>query len=315
MKCNNKEKLWVEKYRPTRLEDCILKDQNRREFEAIVKNKHIPNMLFYGTAGTGKTTVAKALCQELGMDWTVINASNERGLDVIRDKIMSFASTTSLTGSGKCFILDEADHLLPNTQAALRNASEELSKGCSFIMTANYPNKIIEPLHSRFPGISFNADPKELEIMQAKFFSRVCKILENEGVEYEERVLISVIQKYFPDNRRILNRLQQYANGSGKIDTGILMSIEELSIDALVDAIKGKKFKEIRQWAADNASNDTSMLYEQIYKTLVPLLEKPSIPDAIVVLSEGQKYDSVVPSKELHLTSVCVELMMNLEFK
>lgn len=309
------EKLWVERYRPSRIEECILKEKTKKEFKEILSSGNIPNMLLSGPPGSGKTTTAKALCKELDMDWMIINASNERGLDVIREKIMSFASTVSLGGHGKCFILDEADHLMPATQAALRNASEELSRNCSFIMTANYPNRIIDALHSRFVGIDFGADKKELERMQAEFYMRVVDILDQEGVEYDDAVLVQVVQKYFPDNRKILNKLQQYARGGNIIDTGILMTMEEVSIDKLVEAIRNKKFKQITQWAANNADNDTSVLYEKLYKELKNFVEPSSIPDAIMILEEGQRWDSTVPSKELHLAAVAVELMSSLEVK
>lgn len=312
---NETESLWVEKYRPTRIEECILRKQTKKEFTQIVEGGHIPNLLLYGPPGTGKTTAAKAMCKELDLDWMIINASNERGLDVIREKIMSFASTVSLGGNGKCFILDEADHLMPATQAALRNASEELAKNCSFIMTANYPNKIIDALHSRFVGIDFGADKKELENMQAEFFFRVTEILDNEQVTYDESVLVQVVQKYFPDNRKILNKLQQYARGGNSIDTGILMSMEEVSIEGLVKSISQKKFKDIKQWAADNSDNDTSVMYEKIYRELKNFVEPSSIPDAIMILEDHQRWDSTVPSKELHLVSCAVELMTQLSFK
>lgn len=309
---DKQQSLWVEKYRPKKIADCILKTSTRTEFEAILKDGKIPNMLLFGSAGTGKTTAARALCNELGVDYMIVNASNERGLDVIREKINSFASTVSFSDNGKCFILDEADYLLPATQAALRNASEEFSRSCSFIMTANYPNRIIEPLHSRFVGVNFNADPKELEQMQANFFVRITQILDNEGVEYDELALITVIQKYFPDNRRILNVLQQYGR-HGRIDEGILMGLDEVKIDSLVNAIRNRKFKDIAQWAAQNKDNDTSALYEQIYLALRSFVSKESIPDAILILNDYQRYDSVVASKELHLTAMCTELMTTVE--
>jgi DNA polymerase III delta prime subunit len=210
--------------------------------------------------------------------------------------------------------MDEGDHLLPATQAALRSATEEFSQYCSFIITANYPNRIIEPLHSRFVGVDFNADKKELEQMQAKFYMRCVQILKNEGIEFEDAPLISVIQKLFPDNRRILNTLQQYGR-SGKIDVGILMSLEQVSIESLVDAIKSKKFKAITQFAVDNSSNDTSVVYEKLYKIMVGQLTPACIPDVISILEQYQRYDSVVPSKELHLAALGVELMMTGEFK
>jgi DNA polymerase III delta prime subunit len=314
MKYNAAETLWVEKYRPQTISECILKSSTATEFNSILKEGKIPNLLLYGPPGTGKTTTAKALCNELDLDYVVVNASIERGLDVIRDNITSFATTASLSGNGKCFILDEADHLLPATQAALRNASEQFSKNCSFIMTANYPNRIIPALHSRFVGIDFGADKKEMEMMQAKFFMRVLDILANEEVEYEEVALIAVIQKYFPDNRKILGILQQYGR-HGKIDAGVLMNLEEVSIDKLMQSIKTKKFKQIVQWAEDNKDNDTSSMYENIYKNLKEWVEPASIPDAILILHDYQKSDAIVPSKELHLAAMCTELMTSVEFR
>lgn len=315
MEFNAREPLWVERYRPSKIEDCILKTEAKRVMSSIVEDGHVPNMLFYGPPGTGKTTVAKALCQELGLDWTVVNASNERGLDMIREKIYGFASTVSLGGEGKCFILDEADYLTPNAQSALRAASEELSDNCSFIMTANYPNRIIEALHSRFTGMDFSASKQEADRMQAEFFFRLTEILANESVEYDERVLAEVVSKFFPDNRKILNKLQHYAKGGQTIDEGILMQIEEVNLDALINAIKDKKFNLVKQWAADNKDNDTSILYEGLYHRVKELIVPDDIPDAIMILEEAQRYDAVVPSKELHLASTAVELMMGVDFK
>jgi DNA polymerase III delta prime subunit len=310
-----REPLWVERYRPTKIEDCILKTDAQRVLSSIVEDGHVPNMLFYGPPGTGKTTAAKALCQELGLDWTVVNASNERGLDMIREKIYGFASTVSLGGNGKCFILDEADYLTPNAQSALRAASEELSSNCSFVMTANYPNRIIEALHSRFTGMDFSASKQDSERMQAEFFFRLTEILFNESVEYDERVLAEVVSKFFPDNRKILNKLQHYAKGGNVVDEGILMEIEEVNLDSLIAAIKDKKFNQVKQWAADNKDNDTSILYEGLYQRMRDIVVPDSIPDAIMILEEAQRYDAIVPSKELHLASTAVELMMGVDFK
>lgn len=313
---NPNETLWVEKFRPTCVNDCILQERLKKEANSIVASGEIPNMLFYGTAGTGKTTLARAICEEIGVDWIIINASNERGLDVIREKISTFASTASLTSNkGKCVILDEGDRLLPATQDAFKAEIETFSSTCSFIMTANHPNRLIDPLRSRLVGIDFSVNKSESERMMAEFYGRLCDILDYEGVKYDDAVLIQVIQRFFPDNRRILGELQLYSRGAGEINEGILMQIEEASIDTLIQSITSRKFKGMAQWAADNANNDTTDLYVKIYKELKNFVKSDSIPDAICIINDYQRYDSVVPSKELHLSAMATELAMNLEFK
>lgn len=310
-----KNELWVEKYRPDCIADCILSTDVEEQFKGILKTGIVTPMLMYGSPGTGKTTSAIAICKELGLDWTIVNASNERGMDVIRDKIMSFASTVSLTGNGKCFILDEGDHLLPATQAALRGVTEELSGNCSFIITANYPNRMIDAIHSRFNGVNFNLSPRDAEVMQAKTFMRVIDILTKEGVEFDESVVVSVVKNFFPDIRKILNRLQQYAMKRSCIDEGILTILDNMSVDVFVDIVKNRKFKDLTQWAVDNSLDDTSMLYENIYKAIRSELKNDSIPDVILVLEDYQRSDAMVPSKELHLTAMGTELMATAVFK
>jgi len=310
------QKLFVEKYRPNKVADCILQERTKKEVLNIVKDGHIPNLLFYGPAGCGKTTLARALCRETGVDWILINASNERGLDTIREKVATFASTASLDGNtSKCVILDEADRLTPVAMDALKAEIERYSKSCSFIMTANHPNRLIEPLRSRLVGIDFQPKKDEFEVMQAEFFMRACQILDNEGITYDEMVLIQVIQRFFPDNRRVLGELQQYARGSKDINEGILMQIEGASTSAMIKAVVDKKFKDVVQWAADNANNDTTTLYEEVYKQLKEFVVPTSIADAIMILEDYQRYDSIVPSKELHLSAMATELMTTLEFK
>lgn len=312
--CRESEKLWVEKYRPSTISECILPATLAKQFNEIVVEGYIPNMLFFGGAGVGKTTVARALCEMMGVDYIVINASDERGLDVLRNKVTDFASTVSFSDKGKCIILDEADHLLPNTQAAFRNALEALSANCSFIFTANYPNRIIPALHSRLASVEFKPiDDAENEKLQAKFFVRLCEILTHEKIVYDETVLYHVVLKFFPDNRKILTEIQQYSK-SGVVDEGILTAIQEIKIDELIDNIKNRKFKYIRQWAADNAGNDLSSLYEKLYHALTSVIKPESLGDAILILEQYQRHDSIVPSRELHAAAMCVELMMTVEF-
>jgi len=314
MLCKEKEKAWVEKYRPLTIEDCILPAHMKKIFLEIIKDGYIPNMLFHGSQGTGKTTVARALCEELGVDYIIINASDERGLDMLRTKVTDFASTVSLSGNGKCIILDESDHLLPATQAAFRNSLEALSANCSFIWTANYPSRIIPALHSRLANVDFKINEDELEQLQAQFFMRVCDILNNEHITYDETVLYHVIVRFFPDNRKIIQELQQYSK-SGVIDEGILMAIKEIQLQDLIVSIKNRKFKEIRQWAADNSGNDLSSMYEKLYNELVPYITPDTIGFAIRVLDDYQRWDATVPSKELHVAALCVDLMLGVEFK
>lgn len=313
---NEKEHIWVEKYRPRTIEECILQQRTKDEVSAIVKDSKIPNLLFYGPPGCGKTTLAKAMCYESNVDWIMINGSNERGIDAVRDKIISFASTASLSGNDhKVVIVDEADRLTVLAQDSLKAEQERFSKTCSFIFTANHPNRLIEALHSRLVAVDFSPKPVEVERMQAEMFIRICEILENESVTYNESVLIEVIQRFFPDNRRIIGELQQYARASKDINEGMLMHIAGSDTSTLIKAIVAKKFKDIVQWAADNANNDTSMIYEEIYKELKAFVQPSSIPDAIMVLEEYQRHDSIVPSKELHLAAMATELMTSIEFK
>ena len=313
---NEKEHLWVERYRPTKIEDCILQERTKQEVKAIVVDKTIPNLLFYGPPGCGKTTLAKAMCSEAKVDWMMINGSNERGIDVVRDKIVSFASTASLSGlDHKVVIVDEGDRFSILAQDSLKSEIERFSKSCSFIFTANHPNRIIEALQSRLIGVNFEPKEQEIERMQAEMFVRICQILDKESVKYNEVVLIEVIQRFFPDNRRILGELQQYSRSSKDINEGILLHLEGANTEALIKAISEKKFKQITQWCANNATKDTSLLYEEIYLNLKSFVNPDSIPDAIMILEEYQRFDATVPSKELHLAAMSTELMTSLTFK
>ncbi len=247
MLTNPNEMVWCERYRPLKIDDVILPESIKKQFRDIVQSGHIGNLLLSGKHGTGKTTVAKAMCRELGVDYEVINASDKRGLEVIRDDIKAFASRASLTGKGKCVILDEADYLVNTTQAALRNAMEGYSKSCSFILTCNYPNKIMPALHSRCHHIKFEIDSKERNKLMKEMLERTQRILESEGIEYDYKSVAYLINHHFPDNRKILNQLDAYAK-SGKVDEGILNELGSVSIREVVKFMKDKDFKKIRQW-------------------------------------------------------------------
>lgn len=308
------EHVWTEKYRPTVIEDCILPPHIKKQFAAIVESGKIPNMVLSGGPGTGKTTAARAMCQELGVDWIIINCSEETGIDTLRTTIKDFASTVSFSDNGKCIILDEFDYASHNLQAGLRNALEAFSKTCSFIMTCNYPNKIMGAIFSRSPHISFKFSKEEIPQLQAQLFKRVKAILENEQVPHDARSVISLVTKFFPDNRRILNELQQYSK-TGAIDEGILMQLEETNLENLIKFIKAKNFKEIRQWCAQNSGNDLSTVYGNIYKVLKEECVPDSIPEAIMILNDYQRFDSTVPDKELHLAAMAVQLMIQVNWK
>lgn len=314
MRCNINEPLWVEKYRPQTIADCILPKNLRKQFDDIVKGGRIPNLLLCGTAGTGKTTVAKALCNELEVDWIIINASEDNGIDLIRNKIKDFASTVSFSDAGKCVILDEADALTPAAQSALRGGLESYSQTCSFIFTCNYPSRIIDPLHSRTVRVDYDIPKAEQPGIQAQFFQRVCAILANENIKFDQMAVATLIQKFFPDNRRILGQLQQYARG-GEIDAGILNDLQEVSIDSLIKSMKAKKFGEVRQWCAENANNDLAVMYTKLYKSLKDNVEPASIPEAILILEDSQRYHTIVPDLELHVAAMCVSLMSSVTFK
>jgi len=310
-----KEHLWVEKYRPTQLQDIILSSQLKKDFNLILKQKELQNMLFTGTAGTGKTTVAKALCKSLNLDYIIINGSEESGIDTLRNKIKQFASSVSLEGGYKVVILDEADYLNPqSTQPALRGFIEEFSANCRFILTCNFKNRIIEPLHSRCSVVEFAIPKGQKQAMAAKTMERLGFILTNEGISYEEPVLAELIMKYFPDIRRTINELQRYGV-SGQIDSGILVSVNDISVNSLMNHLKLKDFRKMRQWVADNIDIEPTAMFRKIYDNATEYVNPQSIPQLILILADYQYKDSFVADHELNMVACLTEIMAGVEFK
>ncbi len=309
--------LWVEKYRPEKVDDCILPDESKAMFKGFLEQGEIPNLLLSGPAGIGKTTIAKALCRELGADFYVINGSDEgRFLDTVRNKAKTFASTVSLTSgsSHKIIIVDEADNTTPDVQLLLRASIEEFQKNCRFIFTCNYKNKIIEPLHSRCSVVDFHIKGKEKAQLASAFLKRINSILEQEGIEFELKVVAEVIQKHFPDFRRTLNELQRYAS-RGKIDTGILAQVADVKISDLIGYLKGREFTNMKKWVSSNIDNEPQVIMRKIYDNLYTYLVPKSIPEAVLVIGEYQYKATFVMDQEINLVAFLTELMMRCEFK
>jgi len=308
--------LWVEKYRPQTVEDCILPSETHDTFVLMVERGEPQNLLLSGGPGCGKTSVAKALCNDLGCDTMTINCSEDGNIDTLRTKIRSFASTVSLTdGVKKVVILDEFDYSnAQSTQPALRGFMEEFSDNCRFILTCNFKNRVIEPLHSRCTCIDFRIPNKAKPALASRFLSRVKEILEAEGVEYDEKVVAQLIMKFFPDFRRTLNELQRYAAG-GKIDVGMLQTIGDVHIKTLVKSMKAKDFGAVRKWVVENLDNDQTRVYRAIYDGLYDTVEGGSIPQAILVLADYQYKAAFAADAEINLTACLVQLMMEVQFK
>lgn len=304
--------LWVETHRPQTIADCILPERLKKPFQEYVNQNNIPNLLLAGGPGVGKTTVAKAMCKEVGCDYMVINGSDENGVDVIRFKIKNYASSMSLAGGRKVVIIDEADYLTPNAQAILRNAIEEFSVNCSFIFTCNYKTKIIEPLHSRCAVIDFSLKNGEKAVMAKDFFKRIQGILQSENVDFDKVVVSEVVKKHFPDFRRVINELQRYAQ-FGKIDTGILSQIANVSISEIVKHMREKDFGSIRKWVA-MGEYDANTVFRQIYDALYDIMKPQSIPQAVLILADYQYKQAFVVDSEINLVACLVELMGNCEF-
>jgi replication factor C small subunit len=305
--------LWVEKYRPLTVDDCILSDEMKDTFKNFIKNKEIPNLMLTGSAGIGKTTIAKAICSEIGADYVMINASDERGIDTIRNKVKQFASTVSLTNQTKVIILDESDSMTPEAQRAIRGVFEEFYKNCRFILTCNFKNKLIEPIHSRCSVIDFTISKKNKPILAMKLLERVEYILSMENVEYSKDVVIQLIMKYFPDFRRLLNELQRYSV-SGSIGSGILATTN-LNVTELVGFLSGKEFTNVRKWVVDNLDNESDAVYRSIYDSLYDSLEPASIPEAVVIIADYQYKSAFVSDIEINLLAALTEIMLRCSFK
>jgi DNA polymerase III delta prime subunit len=308
------ESLWVEKFRPKTIADCILPEEYKKTFQSYVDRKEIPHLILCGSAGVGKTTVAKALCDEVGCDFLMINGSDESGIDTFRMKIKNYASSMSLMGGKKVIIIDEADYLNPNsTQPAMRAAMEEFAHNCTFIMTCNYKNRIIEPLHSRCAVIEFKIRNEDKPKMASMFMKRAANILKEEKVPFEPAVLAEVVKKHFPDFRRVLNELQRYS-ASGKIDTGILANVADVSLAELVKALKEQNFSGMRKWVADNGNDDPVRLYRKIYDSLYDIMDKSTIPNAVLILARYQYQAAFCADQELNLTACLTEIMVECKF-
>jgi DNA polymerase III delta prime subunit len=311
------EFLFCEKYRPQVIDDCILPDDTKKTFKEFVAKGEIPNLLLAGPPGIGKTTIAKALCNELGADYYVINGSDEgRFLDTVRNQAKNFASTVSLTGSSKhkVIIIDEADNTGNDVQLLLRANIEAFYSNCRFIFTCNYKNKIIEPLHSRCAVIDFTIKGKQRVQLAGSFFQRLQQILDSEKIEYDEKVVAELVSKHFPDFRRVLNEIQRYSTG-GKIDAGILASFSDVSVNELIKHLKEKNFTEVRKWVVSNLDNDSTIVLRRVYDSCYDCLTPQSIPAAVLVIAKYQYQCAFVADQEINLLAALTEIMVECEFK
>lgn len=305
--------LWVEKYRPKTVQQCVLPSQLITQFQQMVDSGELQNMLFTGTAGLGKTTVARALCKELDLDYILINGSEEGNIDTLRTKIKQFASTVSLQGGYKVVILDEADYLNPqSTQPALRGFIEEFANNCRFILTCNFKNRIIEPLHSRCAVYEFNTSKKDMVDLCGNFHKRLCTILDSEKIEYNQKVLADLIMKFAPDWRRVLNECQRYST-SGQIDSGVMVSLSDNSYDELFTSLKQKDFKKMRQWVVNNIDTDASSIFRGIYDRMSDKVQSQSIPQLVLILADYQYKNAFVADHELNVVACMTEVMANVE--
>ena len=312
-----KKFLWVEQYRPAIVEDCILPKNIKDIFHGFVNQGELPNLLLAGSAGIGKTTVAKALCEEIGASYIVVNGSDEgRFLDTVRNRVRQFATTVSLTAGAphKVVIIDEADNTTQDVQLSLRTAVEEFHSNCRFIFTCNFPNKIIEPLHSRCTVVDFKISTEQATQLQGEFFTRLKSILTHECVEYEDKVLAKLVKRYYPDWRRLINECQRYA-ATGSISSAILADVADINLDGLLSSLKNKEFMVVRKWVVDNINNEPSIIMRKIYDACYQQLKGPSIPEAVLIIAKYLRDVEHVPDQEINLLACLTEIMMSCEFK
>ncbi len=308
--------LWVEKYRPTKISDCVLPSDLYEPFSDFVDQGKLPNLILAGGPGTGKTTAAKALCEETQTDYLMVNGSDEgRSIDTVRTTLNQFCSSVSMTGNRKAIIMDEADYMNPDSvQPALRGFIEKFGNNVSFLFTANYPNRIIDPIHSRCAVFDFVIPKNEIKKIAEKYLELCGDILSKENVEYENKVLAELIMKHFPDFRRVLNELQRYST-SGRIDTGILTSLEEVNVGELVTSLRGKKFSDMRKWANSNIDTDTAKIFRKLYDSLSGYLKPQSVPQAVLIIADYQYKSAFVADQEINLVACLTEIMVECEFK
>jgi DNA polymerase III delta prime subunit len=308
--------LWVEKYRPTKISDCVLPSDLYEPFSDFVDQGKLPNLILAGGPGTGKTTAAKALCEETQTDYLMVNGSDEgRSIDTVRTTLNQFCSSVSMTGNRKAIIMDEADYMNPDSvQPALRGFIEKFGNNVSFLFTANYPNRIIDPIHSRCAVFDFVIPKNEIKKIAEKYLELCGDILSKENVEYENKVLAELIMKHFPDFRRVLNELQRYST-SGRIDTGILTSLEEVNVGELVSSLRGKKFSDMRKWANSNIDTDTAKIFRKLYDSLSGYLKPQSVPQAVLIIADYQYKSAFVADQEINLVACLTEIMVECEFK
>ena len=308
--------LWVEKYRPKTISECILPSDLEETFSEFVEIGKLPNLIFTGLPGTGKTTAAKALCEQTNTDYLMVNGSDEgRNIDTVRTTLTQYCSSVSMTGNRKAIIMDEADYMNPDSvQPALRGFIERFGNNVSFLFTANYPNRIIDPIHSRCAVFDFVIPKNEIKKIAEKYLELCGDILSKENVEYENKVLAELIMKHFPDFRRVLNELQRYST-SGRIDTGILTSLEEVNVGELVSSLRGKKFSDMRKWANSNIDTDTAKIFRKLYDSLSGYLKPQSVPQAVLIIADYQYKSAFVADQEINLVACLTEIMVECEFK